>query len=534
MQILVILNLTFCLGFVCIIVFYLSQEKNFTLVKQEEDIKLEDLYCVLPNDPSVKTITDPDKTKILVLIKKFGRNFLAFWICLVLLYITMLISLCKNPQDTPVAKLSVSLMQFVKEDEAENKTQPKTFTDSSSFAVVWSPGRNSDSTFLNNSARLLLDSLKNTKLLELLESRNKSKIWEIIRKPKTILSIFAYATNTFESIFILFCFSVLSYDGIAEDKKKKVKTEKKEEANEEEGLKKMPITRYLPWYAGAILVLLFPALLRTAFNDGRFYESRFYNYTIIFDAISGIINGVIFALLIARLDSTFIGLKRWKIVLLYCYSALQPFFLLFDLPEDVFGIAMGLRIAILVLALVFKIAFFWFIFIDVITGDRPSPLFKYLFFFPEQHYRVNSVLNNPYKIRVFHAHPHGFVFDIISSKEIVFTCENVWEEHKDCTKAIEKLRKEAHDEIYYNTPDEILGSHYLMFNQQSKNTTNEKDSLKTNKKKDIELPELRSHQPVKSSDHAEELKKEAMLYIPNCSVQLFRRFHKLSDSKEIN
>lgn len=53
-------------------------------------------------------------------------------------------------------------------------------------------------------------------------------------------------------------------------------------------------------------------------------------YPAAFDALSGTLNALVLALLIARLDSKLIGLPSWLICILYLYSAVQPLFVVFE------------------------------------------------------------------------------------------------------------------------------------------------------------------------------------------------------------
>jgi|GEM_PF-4148069 len=95
-------------------------------------------------------------------------------------------------------------------------------------------------------------------------------------------------------------------------------------------------------------------------------------YSAVFNALSGTINAVVLALLIARLDSKLIALPSWLICILYFYAGVQPLFVVFELEE---GMYVGIRTAVFLVVFIFKIYFFLIIIYSLQTGR----MFNYFF-----------------------------------------------------------------------------------------------------------------------------------------------------------
>jgi hypothetical protein len=89
------------------------------------------------------------------------------------------------------------------------------------------------------------------------------------------------------------------------------------------------------------------------------------SYPAIFNALSGMLNAVVVALLIARLDSKLIGLPPYLISILYFYSGIQPMFVVFEQQLDEFD---AIRAVVLVVVFIFKLYFFLIIFYSLQNG----------------------------------------------------------------------------------------------------------------------------------------------------------------------
>lgn len=125
------------------------------------------------------------------------------------------------------------------------------------------------------------------------------------------------------------------------------------------------------------LTFLFPTLaLVRQFKGSGFTASDVMAYSAIFDALSGVINAMVLALLIARLNSKLIGLPSWLISILYSYAAVQPLFLVFELSQS--KVLVKIATSVLIFVFVSKIYFFLIIIYALQTGK----MLNYLSCFP--------------------------------------------------------------------------------------------------------------------------------------------------------
>lgn len=122
------------------------------------------------------------------------------------------------------------------------------------------------------------------------------------------------------------------------------------------------------------LTFLYPALVPV--NVGAFTAVEWKAYSSVFDTLSGVINAIALALLIARLDSKLIGLPSWLISILYSYAAVQPLFIVFELSES--NVLKQITTSVLIFVFVSKIYFFLIIIYALQTGK----MLNYLFCFP--------------------------------------------------------------------------------------------------------------------------------------------------------
>ena len=118
----------------------------------------------------------------------------------------------------------------------------------------------------------------------------------------------------------------------------------------------------------AALTVTFPLIM---FNKIG-VPTNWSEYPAVFDALSGTLNAIVLALLVARLDSKLIGLPSWLICILYFYAGVQPMFVVFELHPEVYA---GIKTAVLWVVFIFKIYFFLIIFFSLQTGR----LFNYFF-----------------------------------------------------------------------------------------------------------------------------------------------------------
>jgi hypothetical protein len=137
---------------------------------------------------------------------------------------------------------------------------------------------------------------------------------------------------------------------------------------------------------GALLVLFtlaFPAILWV--RSVPLTTTNWSGYVAVFDALSGTLNAVVVALMIARLDSKLIGLPPWLISILYFYSGVQPLFVVFEQSVADFG---AIRTAVLVIVFISKLYFFLIIVYSLQNGR----LLNYFYCSPllNQHIRAKG------------------------------------------------------------------------------------------------------------------------------------------------
>ena len=111
----------------------------------------------------------------------------------------------------------------------------------------------------------------------------------------------------------------------------------------------------------ALLTLSFPLIMFSKIET----PTNWSEFPAVFFALSGTINAVVLALLVARLDSKLIGLPSWLICMLYFYAGVQPMFVVFELHPEVYA---GIKAVVLWVVFIFKIYFFLIIFYALQTG----------------------------------------------------------------------------------------------------------------------------------------------------------------------
>lgn len=107
--------------------------------------------------------------------------------------------------------------------------------------------------------------------------------------------------------------------------------------------------------------------------SGKLTDVQWTDYSSIFDALSGVINAIVLALLIARLDSKLVGLPSWLISILYSYAAVQPLFLVFELKQT--EVLEAVAVFVLFFVFISKIYFFLIIIYALQTGKMLNYLF---------------------------------------------------------------------------------------------------------------------------------------------------------------
>ncbi len=175
-----------------------------------------------------------------------------------------------------------------------------------------------------------------------------------------IFPFLTFALNNISLMFIFWCFAVLLVSSHSE--------------------KKRNWTRR-PRLISSLGIVLFTISYLVLFKVNDIETLKTYQAG--FDALSGVLNALVLALLIARLDSKLIGLPSWLIFVLYSYAAVQPLFIAFEQQSRVFE---SIETAVLIVVFISKIYFFLIIFYTLQTGR----MLNYLYCFPFLNQRVDE------------------------------------------------------------------------------------------------------------------------------------------------
>ena len=285
-----------------------------------------------------------------------------------------------------------------------------------------------------------------------------------------------FALNNLTLLFVFWCFTVLYLPSIDRRPQKRQKE-----------------YVYLSIFIIAVLTVsyLVPILIFYV-HSGKFTQSDLTSWQIVFDGLSGALNAIALALLIARLDSKLIGLRSGLVSILYCYAAVQPLFVVFELPGETSDF---IQTAVLIIVFIFKIHFFLIIIYILQTGR----MLNYLFCFPTLNERVNSIFDNQFEIKTHKEKEHSFSFSITRKNADVYLSDITFKSLEECDKNIIELREIMKQESSYRI-GEAAGTLWV----------NVVDSH------DEEATIICRSVPLKSVDEASDLIKESMEKIPYC------------------
>jgi hypothetical protein len=236
--------------------------------------------------------------------------------------------------------------------------------------------------------------------------------------------------------------------------------------------------------------LLFTASFPLLFFLSKSEGAR--DYAIVFNAVSGTLNAVALALLIARLDSKLIGVPSLSISALYLYPAIQPFFALFNLEpteKPVFGL---IELTALILAFIFKLYFFLLV-VYLLQSGR---IRNYLICFPYLNERVNSIFDNQFEIKIQRTGEHFFSFSILEKNKLVYFTDTMSASREDCDKRVGYIRDLMKNEGRYS-PTETCGTYWIRI-------TNWNGSV------------LCQSVSLRSKDEADKLVKRSLEKVPYC------------------
>lgn len=206
-------------------------------------------------------------------------------------------------------------------------------------------------------------------------------------------------------------------------------------------------------FAVSILVLSFPLVILSERANFASDGSLLINYFTVFYTISGIMNAIVLAMLIARLDSKLIGLRSWLILILYGYSGVQPLFAVFEQPAAVFQ---GIQTFVLIAVFLLKVYFFLIIFYALQTGR----MLNYVVCFPIMKRLVDSIFENQYEIKEKRESTTSFRWFITNNDRQAYEADKSFGSREDCEKYIEKLRKVAEFKESYVRKNKF-GTHWI-------------------------------------------------------------------------
>jgi hypothetical protein len=226
-----------------------------------------------------------------------------------------------------------------------------------------------------------------------------------------------FALNTASLLFIFWCLSILylPYQSM------------KEKLRHRRFL-------YLSSFFVVIIIVSYPLLFILAQRSGEYTQDSLLEYMTAFNAVSGTLNAVVLALLIARLDSKLIGLPSWLVSILYLYAAVQPLFVVFSQPGLINEI---IKTFVLLFVFILKVYFFFIIIYAMQTGK----MLNYLFCFPTLNKRIKAIFENHFEIVIREKNANSVNFTIRKNQSLVYKAPHDFPSREKCLAEIEQLKK---------------------------------------------------------------------------------------------
>jgi hypothetical protein len=235
-----------------------------------------------------------------------------------------------------------------------------------------------------------------------------------------------FALNTASLLFIFWCLSILylPYQSI----KEKLRHRR---------------LLYLSSFIVVIIIVSYPLLFILAQRNGEYTQESLLEYMTAFNAVSGTLNAVVLALLIARLDSKLIGLPSWLVSILYLYAAVQPLFVVFSQPGLMNEI---IKTFVLLFVFILKVYFFLIIIYAMQTGK----MLNYLFCFPTLNQRVKALFDNHFEIMIQEKNASSVNFTITKNHSLVYKAHHDFPSREKCVAEINQLKKLMTQRDHYN------------------------------------------------------------------------------------
>lgn len=286
---------------------------------------------------------------------------------------------------------------------------------------------------------------------------------------------FPFALNTTSLLFIFWCLSILylPYQTI------------------KERLRHRRLL-YLSFFIVVIIIVSYPLLFNLAKSNGEFTQESLLEHMTAFNAVSGTLNAVVLALLIARLDSKLIGLPSWLVSILYLYAAVQPLFVVFSQPGLMNEI---IKTFVLLFVFILKVYFF----LIIIYAMQSGRMLNYLFCFPTLNHRLRALFDNHFEIMIQEKNASSVNFTITKNHAPVYKAHHDFPSREKCVAQINQLKQ--------------------LMTQRDRYNINPFGGILT-----VEITEGENlyclSVPQHSTDDAHELITESMDYIPYCRLNI--------------
>lgn len=400
------------------------------------------------NDPTVEMFGECKKV-----IKKFKLIFICFWVSMFLLYTSFLFNSKWEVEYSKDSGQSHSVTpEYPSPETVKENPEPKSGDKNNKPEPTFNPTKDYRKAFVHIASKF-----------------------------------FVYSMNCISLMFVFWCFIVLYRPPIDEKKTPPIPPINERRIHNQKKLIGYSII------ATVVLIAAFPLFFQIAADsDGNFTNDNLIGYVVFFYAISGVLNAVALALLIARLDSKLVGLPSWLVGVLYFYAAVQPLIVVFELPEVV---STTIEIFVLIAVFTLKIYFFFIILYTFQTGR----LLNYILCFPTLNTKVDSIFQNQFEIYI-KKDKSKYDFIITRKNSITFTTDAEFVSRNDCEKEIGLLMDSAKDRNSYGDPIQKLNGSYIV-ELRSRDSPNQLYCTSTD---------------MKSKEEAEELIEESIEKLPYC------------------
>lgn len=297
-------------------------------------------------------------------------------------------------------------------------------------------------------------------------------MWQVL--DKFGLDFVIFGLNNASLLFLFSCFLILYLPALDDDSKKK-----------------QTLWFHYSVFCVVLLTLAFPALILLPAIRGM-TPGSIEVYKIVFMGISGTLNAVALALLVARLDSKLFNVSAFLIFVLLTYAGLQPLFVIFESQGYLF---IGLQTLVVVSALLFKLCLFCVLLETWSTGSMHT----YLYSFPEINKRIDSIFENQFEFKTSREGEHGFSLSILKKNKLIYSTGGPFKSRAECDGLARTLRRLMKDEKNYDYSAQE-GTHWVVvFDHEN-----------------IPRRTLCESMPLRSREEAVKLKKESIDKLAFC------------------